>query len=91
MAAKEQPKTGCVQGPSVSSTRREVIENKLLDALSDDGTVAILASESDLKALIAACEYYDLDRHFAVLQEFAADLRQLLVGAFPQNSPDLPP
>jgi hypothetical protein len=42
---------------SVIPTSRSVIEGKLLDALSNDGCVAILASEDDLNVMIAALEY----------------------------------
>lgn len=82
-ARQASPTTPC----SVSSTRREVIENKLLTALDDEWKVAILATESDLKTLIKALEYYDMDsKTYAECQDMAADCRQLLEAASPQNA-----
>ena len=73
---------------SVSSTRREVIENKLLAALDDDGTVAILANEEMLNDLIWVMENYigasrqRQDR----MESLHADLTQLRDAAFPRNA-----
>ena len=67
---------------SASSARREVIENKLLAALDDEGKVAILATEIDLILFVKAMVFYDTpDSH-----EMAKDLLQLKRSAFPQNA-----
>jgi hypothetical protein len=72
----------------VSSTRREVIENKLLAALDDEGTVAILANEGMLNDLIWVMENYigaSRDRQDR-MESMHADLTQLRDVAFPRNS-----
>lgn len=73
---------------SVSSTRREVIENKLLAALDDEGTVAILANEEMLKDLIWVLENYigaSRDRQDR-MESLHVDLSQLRDAAFPRNA-----
>ena len=73
---------------SVSSTRREVIENKLLAALDDAGTVAILANEEMLDDLIWVMENYigaSRDRQDR-MESIHADLSQLREAAFPRNA-----
>ena len=78
---------------SVSSTRREVIENKLLVALEDEGTVAILANEEMLEDLIWVIENYiggKRDRQDR-LESIRADLTQLRDAAFPQNAESIHP
>lgn len=82
-------KSGSSPAPcSVSSTRREVIENKLLAALDDEGAVAILANEEMLNDLIWVMENYigasrqRQDR----MESLHADLTQLRDAAFPRNS-----
>ena len=78
---------------SVSSTRREVIENKLLAALENEGTVAILANEEMLNDLIWVMENYiggsrdQQDR----MESMHADLSQLRDAAFPRNADVQPP
>jgi hypothetical protein len=72
----------------VSSTRREVIENKLLAALDDEGTVAILANEEMLNDLIWVMENYigaSRDRQDR-MESMHADLTQLRDAAFPRNA-----
>jgi hypothetical protein len=72
----------------VSSTRREVIENKLLAALDDEGTVAILANEEMLNDLIWVMENYigaSRDRQDR-MESMHADLTQLCDAAFPRNA-----
>lgn len=79
---------------SVVPTSRSVIEGKLLDALSNDGCVAILASEDDLNVMIAALEYAMLGNHKQTIaaRALAKDMRQLRKEAFPPNAPhELPP
>lgn len=73
---------------SVDRVGREVIENKLLAALSEDGVVAILASEQDLSVMIAALEYAMLGNREQTrkARELAADMRKLKRSAFPQNT-----
>jgi hypothetical protein len=71
----------------VSSTRREVIENKLLAALDDEGTVAILANEEMLNDLIWVMENFigaSRDRQDR-MESMHADLTQLRDAAFPRN------
>ena len=73
---------------SVSSTRREVIENKLLAALDDEGTVAILANEEMLNDLIWVMENFigaSRDRQDR-MESMHADLTQLRDAAFPRNA-----
>lgn len=72
---------------SVVPTSRSVIEGKLLDALSNDGCVAILASEEDLNVMIAALEYAMLGNHKQTVaaRALAKDMRQLRKEAFPPN------
>lgn len=81
----------------VERTSRQVIEHKLLTALEDGRTVAILASEQDLKDMIAALYGYELAEtkgnlltwreHINRRKNLAAGLTQLLQEAFPGNSP----
>lgn len=75
---------------SVSSTSREVIENKLLAALEDDNTVAILASKQDLDDLIAALDEFHpvgwtstRSAEVARCRDLSAGMKQLRDGAFP--------
>jgi hypothetical protein len=67
---------------------RSVIEGKLLDALSNDGCAAILASEDDLNVMIAALEYAMLGNHKQTIaaRALAKDMRQLRKEAFPPNN-----
>ncbi len=91
---KPVPAVPLHQPCSVSSTSREVIENKLLAALEDDNTVAILASKQDLVDMIFALEGYTCDpTRRARLRDLADGMRQLYKGAFPSplNSPDQAP
>lgn len=70
----------------MSSTRREVIENKLLAALDDEGTVAILANEQMLNDLIRGLWNYEGDIKLrARLESIRDDLTQLRDAAFPLN------
>lgn len=66
----------------MSAARREVIENKLLAALDDEGKVAILATEIDLILFIKALAFYDTPDS----KDMASDLLRLKRAAFPQNS-----
>ncbi len=78
----------------VEFTSRAVIERKLLTSLGDGGTVAILASEQDLKDMIAALYGYELGErkgnvltwqaHIDRRKNLAAGLTQLLNEAFPK-------
>ena len=69
-------------------TTRDVIENKLLTALQDEGTAAILVSENDLSVMIRALEYAMLaDREQTrKARELAKDYRRLLKAAFPGSN-----
>lgn len=66
---------------SVEFTGRQVIENKLMTALEDEGTVAILASKDDLELMVAALRKYKHRR----AEGMAFDYQQLLDAAFPPN------
>lgn len=78
----------------VCLTSRQVIENKLLTSLEDGEQVAILASEQDLKDIIASLLGYELatrtgsilswEDHIQRRQELASGLKQLLDSAFPK-------
>jgi len=69
----------------VEFTGRQVIENKLLTALEDGGTVAVLANKGDLEVMVAALRKY---RHRRA-EQLAKDMQQLLDAAFPrQAQPD---
>jgi len=63
---------------------REVIEKKLLAALDDGAKVAIVASEEDLRLLIAALEDYICRRSSCgdAARAMVADLRTLKREAF---------
>lgn len=73
---------------SVEPTSREVIEGKLLNALTNDACVAILASEADLDVMIAALEYAMLGngKQTVAARALAKDIRQLRDEAFPKKS-----
>ncbi len=74
---------------SVSSTRREVIENKLLTALDDEGKVAILASEADLNMLIESLGLaVRMGKSGSVVMQ--RDLMQLRDAAFPKGTESRP-
>lgn len=66
---------------SVEFTGRQVIEKKLLTALAEDGTVAIIANKDDLEVMVAALSKY---RHRRA-DELAKGMKQLLDAAFPRN------
>lgn len=71
-------------------TNREVIEDKLLTAIMDEGKVAILLTEHELnflcKMLRKAAEYASLSPNDSEeLEEFRADLLTLLKSAFPKG------
>ena len=73
---------------SVESVNRQVIENQLLAALDDKSKVAILATEDDLKLLIAALRPMWAN---SAAREMCDDLCQLKDAAFPPNDgADLP-
>jgi hypothetical protein len=63
-------------------TSRQVIENKLLTALSDSSTVAILATEEDLRIMISALRGFEPFHGKAV--KMAEDYQLLLNAAFPR-------
>lgn len=80
---------------TVELTSRQVIEHKLLTALEDGQTVAILASEQDLQDMIAALYGYELaerkgnvltwQAHNQRCKNLAEGLTQLLQEAFPNT------
>lgn len=72
---------------SVESTSRQVIEKKLLLALGDESTVAILATKQDLEDMVLALESYDWNgERKARCRNLAAGMQQLLREAFPPNT-----
>ena len=74
---------GCAPATcSVESVNRQVIENQLLAALDDKSKVAILATEDDLKLLIAALRPMWAN---SAAREMCDDLCQLKDAAFPPN------
>ena len=79
---------------SVESASRQVIEHKLLAALSDESCVAILATKSDLQDIISACHQTALRLNGASPTErfksLEADMKQLMREAFPPNDGAMP-
>ena len=68
-----------------------MIENKLLVALEDEGTVAILANEQMLDDLIRACWNYEGDlKRRTRIESIRDDLTQLRDAAFPRNAVAIP-
>jgi hypothetical protein len=65
----------------VKFVKRQVIANKLLSALDDNGTVAILAGESDLALFIEGVSKLNSPK----AKNFLKDLRILQAGAFPKK------
>ena len=74
---------------SVKHTPRQVIENKLLAALDDGASVAVILKEADLRHLIGALRGEPVPDAWRL--EFAGDLLQLLRGAFPDADPPARP
>jgi hypothetical protein len=78
---------------TIHSSSREVIENKLLMALEDPGTVAVLTNQADLKLLIESLTLYSLTPHRNIpeqvqrvrARDFASDLQKLYAAAFPNR------
>lgn len=67
----------------VESASREVIENRLLAALDDEGKVAVVLSQQDLARLIGWLDRPVVKSAFSVdQQEFVADLKKLSDAAF---------
>lgn len=64
---------------TVEKTSRQVIESKLLAALSSSSTVAILATEQDLDLLIKALH---LPGNTKEMKQMAADMMLLKESAF---------
>ena len=76
---------------SVERTNRSVIEHKLLTALEDGNTVAILATRADLEDMLYALENANLlPKHKARCKNLADGIRQLMTEAFPPNDQALP-
>jgi len=83
---------------AVELTSRKVIEHKLLTALEDGQSVAILATKQDLEDMIAALYGYQLgewkgnklswEAHVKRRKNLAEGMSQLLREAFPQPSAD---
>ncbi len=72
---------------SVIPTSREVIENKLLTALEDDNTVAVLFSKQDLEDVLFALESYKWNpERIARCRELAGGMNQLYLEAFGEKS-----
>lgn len=61
-------------------TSRQVIEKKLLTALGEGNTVAVMLTEQDLAIVATALELFDGPR----TAELAAGFRQLQREAFPK-------
>lgn len=71
----------------VQRTEREVIERKLLTALSDDGVVAVILSRDDLEDLIAATKTWPCrDSRASRLSKLRIGLQRLLDEAFDQSA-----
>ena len=76
------PKASSSATCSVESVNRQVIENQLLTALDDKSKVAVLATDDDLKLLIAALRPMWSN---SAAREMCDDLCQLKDAAFPPN------
>jgi hypothetical protein len=80
---------------AVELTSRQVIERKLLTALEDGNSVAILATKQDLEDMIAALCGYELgewkgnvlswEAHIKRRKNLAEGMTQLLREAFPSQ------
>jgi hypothetical protein len=71
---------------TIERTSRRVIERKLLEALSDESKVAILATEQDLRDMIHALECWQCVNNSAGWRrrnDLLAGMNQLLREAFP--------
>lgn len=79
MMEKRQRKSAC----QITSVGREVIESRLLVALTEEDKVAVVLTESDLDLLIRYIAMEDLETEECMkLDEFAGDLKQLRKAAF---------
>lgn len=71
---------------TIESVDREVLEGRLLTALTDEGKVAIVASERDLvtlrRALDLAEQVSPSDSEIKEFRRFAHDLKRLQWSAF---------
>ena len=71
----------------VEASNRQVIEDKLLCSLDDDGVVAILVNEDDLAMMICAMAWYAVARaDNERMLEMVADMKKLREGAFGDHS-----
>lgn len=70
--------------PTIVPASRAVIENKLLDALENDGVAAVLCTEVDLLLLIGALRHCAQEHlaGFEAAAGFADDLNALRLSAF---------
>lgn len=67
----------------IEHTNREVIQGKLLAALDDEGKVAAVLSEADVRLLIDALDVYNEQRHpDPMAVQMRDDLWQLKNEAF---------
>lgn len=71
----------------IVKTNRQVIEHKLLTALAEGNSVAILCSKQDLEDLIAALESFRSPpaERLKRIEDLSAGLAQLLKEAFSQK------
>jgi hypothetical protein len=76
---------------TIEHTQKQVIENKLLAALDNEGKVAILASEQDLKDFMFAFDFTagnacysspEMVERLKRVRRFSADMTQLYNAAF---------
>lgn len=77
----------------IETARRQTIENVLLSALADEGSVAMILSEKDLDLVIdSIAAYSTLARPVTAvkLQEMLADIRILRDSTFGKASPCKP-
>ncbi len=76
----------------IKLTTRNVIENKLLEAISDSDKVAIIATKQDLEDMIAALQGWEIgetkgnilswEAHMKRRENLAVGLSELLSAAF---------
>lgn len=69
-------------------TTRQVIQNKLLEALTDEGVVALLFSEQDCDDLLSCLDHYSMtisaenSRRYMNLRGIYEGVKRLKEGAF---------
>ena len=69
-----------IEQVTVERVKRQVIEHKLLTALEEGGTVAILLREKDLRLIIACLR---MAKFSTEAKEMCSDFERLLKEGFP--------